>query len=753
MKFGLGDPIRGGMPDGFLFHDAAERQRLIDLSMRLRPTYLVAVALLLVPVLLGIPVFGVAFAAPILAAGALYVALDRRLPTARRPELLLLANCAAGILGTLLAAWFADGPKEYLFALPVFPMLAMATMFTRRVSMTAAVLTSFGIVTVGVSTYGEQVAAMPPMLILPVLLVLVSTLGAMASRNAEHVNRSTAVVDPLTGLLNRVALQTRATELEMHAAATSGRIGLIVADVDHFKRVNDDHGHATGDAVLVAVAERMRQELGTAGALFRFGGEEFVVLLQGATDEAATRWAERLRDAVGFMPVDGIAITASFGVAVSSAEQGFAYHDLFAEADRALLLAKRTGRDRVCSSSAPEAAGAGPVADPPAGSAASAGSADRRVTDLSVPDPAPTASDPGWDVRHAGGGDGNWLVRGAVDRAHIVDLLERCRRESDVNSLILLGGLIVCGFWLEWWLLIPSILTGFVWNLCHTKLPEVRRPEFAALAGLVLIVVASVGSAFLADPLLLFGLPMGSFVVFGACAAFNRAGASVIASVALVTTTATALLVDLGAVIATPFILAFPLALICASAVLGQALGRAGRENRVAGITDTLTGTLNRSALEARIPQLRQHAGVTGAPTSLLLFDIDHFKQVNDVHGHDTGDAVLAAVAYRLRSALRAFDSVYRVGGEEFLIVLVDTPHAEALAIAERARRTVAEHAPAGLVVTVSGGVATAQEGVPFTYDEVFGLADERLYAAKAGGRDMVVGAVDPMPHRELVAA
>ena len=737
------------MPEGFLLNDASERQRLVDLSLRLRPTLALAVAVMTVPVMLGIPVYGIAFATPLFVAGALYLALNARVPGARRPELLMLSSFVLGIGGSLLAIWFADGPKEYLFSLPAFPMIGMAAIFSRRVTLTAALVTCLGIILVGVGSYGPQVAEMPPILIWPVTLVMVATLGAMASRNAEHVNRSTAMVDGLTGLLNRVALQTRATELEMHAASSDGRVGLLIADIDHFKRVNDAHGHPAGDAVLVAVAERIRQELGSAGSLFRFGGEEFVVLLQGATDATAIGWAERLRDAVGFMPIDDIPVTVSFGVAVSRPGDGFRYKGLFAAADRALYRAKRTGRDRVCSASEPSRV----VREATAVVQRDAVSVDRRVSDVAAPTAVPTAADPGWEVRQRDLAGGNWLVSGAVERAHILDLLERCRRESDLNSLILLVALVVCGFWLEWWGLIPAVLAGLVWSVCVVKLPHVQRPEFATLAGLTMIVLTTIGTAFLADPLVLFGLPMGAFVVFGACAVFNQVGSFIIATVAILATLFTALMIDLAAVAATPFLVAFPLALIAASALLGEALGRTARDHRVAGITDKLTGTLNRAALEARIPQLRQHPGITGAPTSLVLFDIDHFKHVNDAHGHHVGDAVLVEVAYRLRGALRAFDSVYRVGGEEFLVVLLDTPHADAHVIAERARRAVEEELSSGIAVTVSAGIATAPDGELFDYDAAFLLADERLYAAKANGRNQIVG-IDGIPDdRGLIAA
>jgi diguanylate cyclase (GGDEF)-like protein len=616
----------------------------------------------------------------------------------------------------------------------------MAPIFSRRVSVTAALLTCVGIAVVGFGSYGEQVRAMPPMLILPMILLLVTVLGSIASRNAEDVNRGTAVVDPLTGLLNRVALQTRATELQLHAAASPDRVGLIVVDIDHFKQVNDVHGHAAGDAVLVEVAARLRHELGTAGAVFRFGGEEFVVLLQSTNVSTAAGWAERLRYAIRKAPIDGIDVTASFGVAVTREGQGFEYRDLFVEADAGLYLAKSRGRDRVCAAADVES-GAAPAGRPEVLGAV------RRTTDVrpAAPDPAGNPADEAWSVRLGGRDEGNWLVADAIERAHVVDLLERSAKDSDINGMISFLGLALCGFWLEWWLLIPSVVTGLFWKVCTTRIPKVRRPEFAALAGLLMIVLAGALGGILADPMVLFGLPFGALVIFGACAGFNQFGAFVIGLTAMVATLLAGFLIDAQAVIDTPFIVAFPLALIAANALLGEATGRSAREHRVAAITDALTGSLNRAALDARIPQLAQQAPTSGAPITLMVVDIDHFKAVNDVHGHDVGDAVLSEVSYRIRSSLRAFDSMYRIGGEEFVVIVTDTTAADAAVIAERARRTVEKQQASGVAVTVSIGVSTASSTDPFNYDEVFAQADERLYRAKLTGRNRVVDA-EPVP-------
>lgn len=744
------------MLERFLYHDAAERERLLDLSLRLRPAYAMAVLVMVIPAVLGIPVFGFAATVPLIVGAAGYVALNLRLPHVRHPERYLLASCALGLLSTLVSIWLADGPKEYLFAMPVVPMLGMAPIFAKRVSVAAGLLAAVGIVIVGVGSYGPQVQAMPPILILPILLVLVTVFGSIASRNAEDVGRGTAMVDPLTGLLNRTALGSRTTELQLHAAATTDRVGLILCDLDHFAAVNASHGEAHGDAVLVEVAGRLRTELGTAGTIYRFDGESFVVLLQSATACTARQWAERLREAVCFAPVLGVDVTASFGVALSDPAVGFGLRPLFVEADGALRRAKTGGRDQVCVASEADPAQARP-AQPLGESVLTT----HRATDVapSVVGALHAPHDDGfgedWELRLPveAKNDGTWLVADAVERAHVIDLLQRSAKDSQVNSALVLVALLVSGFWLGWWMVLPPVVAGLFWRVCTTRIPNARRPEFAALGGILLITTAASVGATLATAPALFALPLGALAIFGACAGFNRHGAVVIAGSAMLSVVAAAFVIDASTVLATPIVVAFPLALIVANAILGAAMGRTAREHRVASITDALTGSLNRVALEARIPQLAQDAATSAAPTTLAVVAVDDFAKVVDVFGDDAGDVVLAEVSSRLRGSLRAFDSVYRVAGESFVIVLTGMAESDAREIAERARRAVGQAPVDGIGVTVSVGIATAQAGEPLDFDGCLALAETHLHAARRGGRDRVVDGRPPAAPRRLIAA
>ena len=130
-------------------------------------------------------------------------------------------------------------------------------------------------------------------------------------------------------------------------------------------------------------------------------------------------------------------------------------------------------------------------------------------------------------------------------------------------------------------------------------------------------------------------------------------------------------------------------------------------------------------------------------PIGLIIADLDHFKAVNDTHGHAVGDAVLHDIAYTLRKRLRAFDLAYRLGGEEFLVLLPGANAGQAAVLAESLRETIAATRHGGLPVTMSFGVS-ASSPRSFDYEHVFEAADEALYAAKTAGRDRVCVADTP---------
>lgn len=177
----------------------------------------------------------------------------------------------------------------------------------------------------------------------------------------------------------------------------------------------------------------------------------------------------------------------------------------------------------------------------------------------------------------------------------------------------------------------------------------------------------------------------------------------------------------------------------------GNALRRSELTQRRAAILDPLTGLLNRTGLHERFAELREVAITRGRPLAVVVLDLDHFKAINDVHGHVRGDEVLVDTAYALRAALDEFELLYRMGGEEFLVFLPGTDLVEATRLAERMRNAVRMAQPAGLEVTVSIGVAAAS-GADIELGPLLAAADSALYEAKRGGRNRVVAGTPPVP-------
>lgn len=163
-----------------------------------------------------------------------------------------------------------------------------------------------------------------------------------------------------------------------------------------------------------------------------------------------------------------------------------------------------------------------------------------------------------------------------------------------------------------------------------------------------------------------------------------------------------------------------------------------------ASVTDALTGARNRESFDLQLRAELSYARRHKSEVALLLFDVDHFKKVNDTYGHPTGDQVLIELSRTLATALRSEDVFARYGGEEFAIVLRGIDAAGALVVAERVRITVERlqvATPKGpLSVTVSVGCASVGARHELTADELIAIADSRLYAAKRLGRNRVVG-------------
>ena len=170
---------------------------------------------------------------------------------------------------------------------------------------------------------------------------------------------------------------------------------------------------------------------------------------------------------------------------------------------------------------------------------------------------------------------------------------------------------------------------------------------------------------------------------------------------------------------------------------VGARLGmlRVMTETRVQATTDSLTGLPNRRSFESRVRLLRQ----AGTQFSLVMADLDHFKVLNDTHGHELGDRALRVFSNLLRASLRPVDISCRYGGEEFTVVLPGCSPAEAVQVCERLRETLALATQVGSAPEFTASFGVAPSSDELTLEEITANADIALYEAKRSGRDRAV--------------
>jgi diguanylate cyclase (GGDEF)-like protein len=330
-------------------------------------------------------------------------------------------------------------------------------------------------------------------------------------------------------------------------------------------------------------------------------------------------------------------------------------------------------------------------------------------------------------------------IRDDARRERLLDMEMRVRRYRTACFAILACALTAIAPEVGWWWLAPLALGFAGFAIADHFMHASKHPAVwvAAAWGILplLLAAAVVSTGGPVSPVLMwFALPAVTLGV-----RFEPRGMVIGTLYILTLFVASTIAVDPAAAADHRQTLVTAAALIVSTVILSGALVESDRAHRRSSTLDPLTGLFNRNALEQRLAELEgqpcsREAGLSHA---LLLCDLDHFKRVNDKLGHAAGDAVLQEVAYTMRAVLRAGDSIYRVGGEEILIVLPGATKEDAVEIAERLRRAVRERRPVGVGVTVSIGVAVSGSDKLNT-DDLVARADAALYAAKAGGRDTV---------------
>jgi diguanylate cyclase (GGDEF)-like protein len=343
------------------------------------------------------------------------------------------------------------------------------------------------------------------------------------------------------------------------------------------------------------------------------------------------------------------------------------------------------------------------------------------------------------------------LSRDGSDRERMLDMDRRLQPVRRMAFAVLTLGLLACGPWLGWWTLIPVAVAALLFWAADTQIERLAHPEYAIFAAWVgsqvVIAVAVAISGGPNEPTMSwFAIPIVTLA-----SRFSARGVALGVAITIGLMFAVAFGVDAQAVIDYPPKLIAPLVLIGTVTIFSIVLMHSDIDHRRETVIDPLTGMLNRKALDARVQELEQQSEVSGEPVGVVVGDLDCFKLINDRYGHTHGDAVLKEAAYRLRKQLRAFDLAYRLGGEEFLILLPGAGLDDAVTIAEGLREAICSERMIGdLRLTMSLGVSASASGERFDYELAFAEADNALYSATAAGRDCVQRTI-PLGERTAV--
>ena len=261
-----------------------------------------------------------------------------------RVEFVYLCNQYVGVALVGLIAFGSGGASS-----PFFPFLAIfAGLFPVLYDKSRAIQSFvylFGVIVL--ASFGpEQVADYERLFRLGTLICVVLALRVFGTDllNSGLEYRNESLVDELTDLPNRRAFDAELEQVWERLSEQPGSVALIVGDVDHFKRVNDTHGHPTGDLVLQEVALELDRAFRAHDRAFRIGGEEFAFVIDGVSRQRAEVMADALRNKIRLLNPAGLTVTMSFGAAMYNGDPVEAW---LRNADEALYKAKQSGRDRV----------------------------------------------------------------------------------------------------------------------------------------------------------------------------------------------------------------------------------------------------------------------------------------------------------------------------------------------------------------------------------------------------------------------
>jgi len=319
---------------------------MLDMSPRVRRARGIAMGAMGVGMIASSPIVGWLML-PVFAAAMVVVGtVDWRARRSARPEVPIVQSLSAMVLLTGISGVLTGGPSSPVLPLLVIPVAVASARFRTPVVWAGAGFAAIVAVAVWL-TSGWQAAIDHPLMLISVMVLIVAVISATtALMDAEFEFRSQSVLDPLTGLLNRGGLEARFVEVAEQARLVNQPVCMILCDLDHFKQVNDQFGHAHGDTVLQEVTYEMRKSLRSFELFYRVGGEEFLVLLPGVEMAGGINIAESMRASVEDSRPGGLAMTASFGVSVATGDD-MDFVPLFEAADEELYRSKNASRNRI----------------------------------------------------------------------------------------------------------------------------------------------------------------------------------------------------------------------------------------------------------------------------------------------------------------------------------------------------------------------------------------------------------------------
>ncbi len=721
--------------------DGVERARVVDFARRLRGTRKPALAVLAVTTVFATTAYGPLILPFVVAIVVGFAQLGRTMRHSRRPEIALalaLVWCQLCLVGTIAVA---EIYQLDALGLLILPTMAAGTMFPFRWMVAFTVWSTALMTGAAFAIDPVRLAELPPLLFIPLGVMLCVILPAAMIRRLDVESRDTAMIDPLTGALNRYALEARVSELTAQAHVLPLRVGVVMADLDHFKQVNDQLGHDAGDMVLREVVRRMRSVLGPLTPVYRVGGEEFAVLMAGAEETDVEEVAERLRVAVRAEPIVDRDTTMSFGIAAATLDQ-HPVARIIEAADQALYQSKRTGRDRVSLGTLTSLAVLAQDGEVPTPRSTAPDKAPLSAADAAAVAEATDVLTSAATSVALGSDHGNWLVRGEFEREHMRTTAKALSRTHH-GALGFVGLALAASIpWIGWELMAPAVLPLVAYHAVERAIGRLKRPEYWLGAAWLSVQLAIFAGALIAvggEPyLLMLFAPMLS----GMTAVFATRGVQVNLTITVVLTVLGGAFARPDLLSSSPGLVVPPLLVIVGIALMSSVPGRSAIEFRTKAVVDPLTGLLTRSALQSRLAEIDHEAQGGAARISVIAFDVDHFKGLNDEYGHAVGDAVLRAVGTATRSKLHALEWGFRLGGDEFVVV-IPSGQDDASKLAESLRCALADVDVDDVHITGSFGVAATASGEAFDFDAVSRRADAALYEAKRAGRNRV--AVAPL--------